>query len=423
MMTQIVKKQWLLLFRNKQELIILLGMPLILISILGFSLGSFMNGETPDIKAKVALIEHGNEQKEIEQFINEIKNMNLPEKQKQAMIAGAKQIQPSHSLKNDVFGHKELKDHIELVIAKPSHFDKIKKDDHYDAVIEIPEKFTYNTLQTVFFNKKESRSTITLFRNEGNELASSIIEEILESFQNQFSTLTVLGAAGLLHEIHFSQEKTFEGTIESVTKREPINATVYYTIGMSVMFVLYIASSIGTYAFQEKQLHVFNRILLANISKWTYFSSIFISGMTLAFIQLMILYGVTALVYDVRWPNIPAFFTVCFMLSFAVGGMTVLLTSLTYNLNSELITNFFSSVIVTFFAFLGGSFFPSGELSNVIQFLGELTPNGAGMTAFLKLQQGYDLSDITGSLIFLTLFGLLMIVIAVISFPKRGETI
>jgi ABC-2 type transport system permease protein len=92
-------------------------------------------------------------------------------------------------------------------------------------------------------------------------------------------------------------------------------------------------------------------------------------------------------------------------------------------MKSEVITNFFSSIIVAVFAFLGGSFFPIGDLSKTIQFLGNLTPNGAGMTAYLSVLRGDGITSILDHLTFLGLFAIILIVVAALSFPKRGQTV
>jgi ABC-2 type transport system permease protein len=419
MIGQFIKKQFLLFIRNRHELLVLLGMPLILITILGLALGNIMKGEAPKIHAKIALIERGNEQADLQKFARDLESMGIPPEQKQIMMNAAKQMLPITSLKNDVLGSKELKPYIELVTAKPSELEKIRKDKSYTAIIEIPRHFTYSVLQNVFLGKKQ-QPTFSFYTNEKKESASKVVEEIIATFQERYSTFSALGKSGLLNGSFSMPAVHVQSKIETVTKREPINAITYYMVGMSVMFVLYIASNIGSYAFQEKQLHVFNRILLANVSKWSYMIGIFISSVLLAFLQLSFLYGVTSIVYHIKWPHVTAFFAVTLSLCFAVGGLSVLLTSFNYRLNSEYISSFFSSTVVTIFSLLGGSFFPSNQLSGWIHTLGNLTPNGSGMTAYLKILQGYDLADVTNSILYLCLFSVAMVIAAVFAFPKKG---
>lgn len=420
MIGQLIKKQFLLFMRNRHELLVLLGMPLLLITILGLALGNMMKSDAPSIHAKIALVERGNEQADLQKFVHDLENLDIPPEQKQMMANAAKQMLPVTALKNDVLGSKELKPYITLVTAKPSELKKIRKDKSYTAIIEIPQQFTYSVLQNVFLGKKQ-QPTLSFYTNQQKEIASKLVEDIIAAFQERYSTFSALGKSGLLNGSFGIPAVHVQGKVETVTKREPINAITYYMVGMSVMFVLYIASNIGSYAFCEKQLHVFNRILLANVSKWSYMIGIFISSVLLAFFQLVFLYGITSLIYHIRWPHVTAFFAVTLSLCFAVGGLSVLLTSLNYRLNSEHMSNFFATIVVTLFSLLGGSFFPSNQLSSWIQTLGNLTPNGSSMTAYLKILQGYDLAEVTHSILYLCLFSMVMVIAAVFIFPKKGE--
>jgi len=56
MIWQIVKKQLLLLWRNPQQLLLLIGLPIILIAILGTALGSIMDGQSPEIQVNLIMI-------------------------------------------------------------------------------------------------------------------------------------------------------------------------------------------------------------------------------------------------------------------------------------------------------------------------------------------------------------------------------
>lgn len=417
MIWHLIKKQLLIFLRNRQELIILLGMPILLITILGFALDPIMSNQSSQIRAHVALVEQGDEQVDIEQFLKEVNNHHMSSIEKETLIASVKQIHPVETLKNDVLLHHDQADFLELTVLPPTNLENSQLVDTYDVIIEVPELFTYHLLQTIFLGEG-TQPQLTLYKKDGKILTTTIVEDIITKFQQQFSLYTTLELTGI--STQFIQMNNQPGSIATVTEKEPINAKTYYTVGMSVMFVLYIVSYAGSHALHEKQTHVFDRILLANVSRWTYFFSIFLSALSLAYSQLLLLYGVCAVFFKVYWPDVATFLLVSFLLSFAVAGLTVLLTSISYQANSIVWVNMFANFIVSIFAFLGGSFFPVGNLSTIVQFLGNLTPNGAGMAAFLKLQQGYVLQDIYHHLLFLFIFGITMFVIGIFIFPKKG---
>jgi ABC-2 type transport system permease protein len=420
MIGSFIKKQFLLFMRNPHELLILLGMPFVLITILGFALGNVMDGDTPKIHAKIAFVDHGDEQADVQKFVHELESMKLPDNQKKMMVNAAKNTLLVTMFQKDVLGSKDLKPYIKVVTVQPSDLQNIRKDDSYTAIIEVPKQFTYLLLKHVLLGEKQA-PRISFYVNQGKEITSQFIEDVVVGFQQRYSTFSVLGKSGLINGSFEMPRIDVQGKVETVTKKEPIHAVTYYMVGMSVMFALYIASHVGSYAFNEKQLHVFDRILLADVSKWSYMMGIFLSAVLLTFLQLNILYGITSFMYHIRWFDLVSFVFVTLAFSLAVGGLAVLLTALNFRVNSEQVSRFFQTTVVTLFSLLGGSFFPSSQLSDLINTLGNLTPNGSAMSAYLKLLQGYELTEVTHSIVYLCMFSLVMAVAAVWVFPKRGN--
>ncbi|WP_175986436.1 ABC transporter permease [Bacillus sp. Marseille-Q1617] len=417
---QFIKKQLLLIMRNPQILLILIGMPLILITILGFALGNVMSGEEVSVKAKVAIIEHGDSEQELSLFLKELESSTLPPETWEAVSQSAQRLMPVELLRSEVLKNPELKKYISVDEVEPGDLEKTKEDDSYSAIIEIPEGFSAQILSFMFL-KGEVKPELKLYRNEGRELTSNLVEDLLTGFQEQYSLAAIIGRSSDSMLNTESRETEVEGAVASVEDREPLTSMTYYAVGMSVMFVLYIASNMGSFAYQEKEDHVFDRMILANVPVWKYFISILMTTVILALLQLGILFGICALFYGVTWPDIRSFILVTIALSLAVGSIGALLTSLNYRANSEAFSNFFSTVAVTIFAFIGGSF---GELfsSDFIQSIGAFTPNGAGMAAYFKLFQGYTLSGVYSEMLTLLVLSLIILGVAALLFPKKGGT-
>ena len=422
MIWQIVKKQLLIIWRNPQQLLLLIGLPIILIAILGTALGSIMDGQSPEIGVKVGMIEHADEKQQVEQFIKDLDKTGIPEDQIRIIENVILEMTPITILRDNIFGHEELKDMIEIIDIPESEKEKILKDDSYTAVIEVPENFTYEMLEAMVLNKG-TKPQLLVYQNEGSQIGSSVVDSMLTKYQEQFTLQTYLGQIGIdSNSISNDENRVLEETI-AINQKEPVSTKSYYGVGMAVMNVLFIASAISGVAFLEKKSHVFDRVILANVSRWVYFFGIFISGTILALLQLLIIFGFSWLVFGISWPEISSFIVVTVAMAISVGGISVLLTAISYRLNSETISNFFASVLVTLMSFLGGSFFPIGDVSKIIQFLGDLTPNGAGMSAYLSILRGDGFSDISEHVLFLIVFAVVSIVIAALSFPKRGATV
>ncbi|OZU87841.1 hypothetical protein CIL03_14135 [Virgibacillus indicus] len=420
MIGQIIKKQLLLLWRNPMQLVLLAGLPIILIAILGTALSGMMEGGSPNINMKIGFINHGDEEKQIDQFIADMEE-ELPSETVESIRPAVEQWKPAAMLK-DVFDNEELKEMTQFNEAQPAERDKILADDSYTAVIEIPENFTYETLENRILDKT-NEPALNVSLNNGHQIGSSIVNDILHQFQEQLTLGEFLANEGIDQTVLQLDEGLVPGDKTSISQKNPVSAKDYYAVGMAVMNVLFIASTIGSIAFLERQIHVFDRVILANVSRWIYFIGTFISASIISALHLLIVYGFAWAVYGVSWPNLAAFFTVTLAFAIAVGGIAVLLTAISYRFNSEVIINFFSGIIVTLMAVLGGSFFPIGDSSPFIRMLGNLTPNGAGMSSYLKIIRGDGIVEISSHLLFLAVFALVAIIIAALSFPKRGASI
>lgn len=413
MIWEIIKKQIVTFVRDRTQLILLLGLPIILIVILSVSLSGFMNGETIEIEANIAIIEHTSEEKQIERFIKEIEQVEMPVVNKDSIIKKVKHIAPIHQLKHDVLGELDTIFHITDI--DPSEKDQALRNGDYTAVIEIPENFTYDLLRHIIFEESK-KGNVVLY--EKREIGAAAVKSVLESYEEQLAMSLLLEEYNI--EPAIIEVNTNYGEQISLGQKRQINSKDYYTVGMAVMNVLYIASVISSFAFSEKRSQVFNRIILANVSRWTYFFGIFISSVLFSFTHLSIIFSFSWLVFGVSWSIVP-FVILTFFFAMAVGGLATLMTSISYKMNSEQAFNFLGSILVPLFALVGGSFFPIGNLSYVIQVIGDFTPNGAAMSGYLSLLRDDDLLNIMPYLSYLIIFTCIALLMAVVSFPKRGK--
>ncbi|WP_176448820.1 ABC transporter permease [Lentibacillus sp. CBA3610] len=418
MVWQIVKKQGLTLLRNPMELLLLVGLPIILIAILGTALGGTMNGEPSPIDVKVAFVEHEDEEQQVDRFMNMIE-AELPSETVDEIRAQVEGLMPVSILKENVFGSDEVSDMVEAHDRDASELDMLTDDDSYTAVIEVPENFTYDMLEYMVLDKSD-QPELNVLQNETQTIGVSVVTGILDQFQERLTLGAFLGKNSIDARVMELNQDAITGDITTINQKHPITAKGYYAVGMVVMNVLLLASTIGTIAFREKKTHVFDRIILGNISRWAYFTGVLLSGMLFGFLQLLAVYTFAWLVFDVTWPDLIAFLTVSFIYAMAIGGIAVLLTAISYRIDSELITSFFSGILVFLMALLGGSFFPIGDMAPFFRTIGNLTPNGAGMSAYLAILRGDGIPDIWNHLLFLVIFALAAIIFAAFSFPRRG---
>ena len=103
-----------------------------------------------------------------------------------------------------------------------------------------------------------------------------------------------------------------------------------------------------------------------------------------------------------------------------VGALTALLTTLQFRTKTEGIANVFNGLFITVFSFLGGSFFNIRDISETLGKIGDLTPNGATMSAILSLQKGQDLTVIWPFMLAIYVLVVVCILLSIVFFPRRG---
>lgn len=423
MLLSLIGKQMKMLLRNKQPLIILLVMPVVLITILSTALASVMNSEEEAaIQAKLVLIDESSweqEEASIESFLKE-EGVNGPALE--ALLQVFKSNDPIYILEESILGTKDISKYIAKENRQSTELDSLRKDKEIDGILVIAADFRFNYIKSAYFDEQETPS-MDLFLSQENGIRASIIQSVLEEWQSGFTKSLALTKAGIPADGVMQNEQAVE-RIEQVLQgsERKIPASIYYTVGMLVMFALYIPTFLAGFALQEVQWKVYDRILLAGVPATLYAFSIFITGMIIAMMQqvIILLYG--KFVLGIDWIGLEGMALIALSFSLFIGGLSALLTTLQLRTKSEGVANIFSGLVVSIFAFLGGSFFNIGDVSSLLANIGSFTPNGATMSAILAIQKG-QLLEVIWSYMF-TLYGwfVICILLSIVLFPKRGVT-
>lgn len=419
MLLAFIKKDLLHLLRDKKEVLILVAMPFILITILGFALGGVTNQETK-LDIAVAVVDQGDVAEDLQLLGEWMTGQNIPEAAQMQIKEAAEQ-----SSLPEILVDKVMKEELTelLTVTGEKSLSETLKEEKYAAVLSFPKNYRYEMWKKQFFDAEDTSKEFELFLNEERGLEANVISDLIENFTEQMRLFTVLNKdaqmTGQTPPDIASFTGEFQGKKVTLDGKDPIGSFDYFAVGMSVMFALYVVSFVAGYAFYEKSTFVYDRILLANASSWLYGASKWISAVLVVFIQLCVLFGLSALAYKVHWPNIALFLLVTLLFSCVIGSFAVLITALNYRFETERISTMFSGFLVSILAFLGGSFIPWHDVSEVMWKIGSYTPNGAALQGYLQAMQGDTLEDLMNPLLTLGVTALLLLVIAVSLFPKR----
>jgi ABC-2 type transport system permease protein len=419
MLLAFIKKDLLHLLRDKKEVMILVAMPFILITILGFALGGVTNQETK-LDIAVAVVDQGDVAEDLQLLEEWMAGQNIPE-QAQTQIKKAAEQSSLPELLVDQVMKMEL---TELVkVTEEKNLSETLEEEKYAAVLAFPKNYRYETWKQQFSNTEANTKEFEVFLNEERGLEANIVSDLIGNFTEQMRLFTVLNKdAQMTNQMppdfaSFAEE--IQGEKVTLEGKDPISSFEYFAVGMSVMFALYVVSFVAGYAFHEKRTFVYDRILLANASSWLYGASKWFAAVLVVFVQLCMLYGLSALVYKVYWPNIVHFLLVTLLFSCVIGSFAVLLTALNYRFETERISTMFSGFLVSVLAFVGGSFIPWQGVSDVMWKIGSYTPNGAALQGYLQILQGESLGNLMDPLVTLGVTSVLLLVLAVSLFPKR----
>ncbi|MED4017137.1 ABC transporter permease [Sutcliffiella cohnii] len=417
MIKTLLKKDMIQVIRDKKEVTLLLFMPFLLITILGFALGAVMNESEEVLNVKVAVVDNGDMEAEKEELLTILKEEGFPTSAVDTMITTAESLSIQDMLVYEVFESTTIFKVIMMEDEKEA-----LDSSQFSAVLSFPKGYRLATWKNIFLNEEDTLPLLSLSLNNAKGLEATVVSNVVESYMEQFQLNTIIGKefaeTGAFQTISIPN---IEGEVVTLKGSQPISSFEYYAVGMSVMFVLYVASFVAAYALYEKQQFVFHRILLSNVSPSFYIFSKWLTGTVLSFIQLCILFGLSSLIYGVHWDNIILFLIVTLCISFVVGSFSVLFTTLNFRFNTERASSLFSNLIVTILALVGGSFISWKAISETLWKIGGFTPNGAALKAYLAvMQENSQWADIQLYVVVLLITAIGLSLLALIFFPKRS---
>lgn len=419
-MLNLVKKDFLIISKNKNDLFELLFMPLVLVIILGFALGNVLTGDSSINTFSVGIVNEQNTAADLEQLENDFTRLDYPEVVTSELLDTAEEINPTEILSN-LLADENFE---ELLIVEEfensADAEESMMNNGVVGYITFPEDFNSSFWKNIFL-EEDTQAELDVHVVTEDSFYGNILTSILSSFMDEYNLETSIAAA-TNSQVPTKESEHGYGEIIQLSVEEPVNSFQYYTIGMGVMYALFTAATVATRAYVEKEQHVFGRIMLAGRKPLTYLASKLVSGTVFSFLQLVILFVVSTLIFGTFsdrgvtfWINL---MYILGIYSLGVGSITALLTSLSLYANNITSVSLFGS-LVTVFAFLGGSFTPVDQFSESLAQLGNWTPNGATMTVLIQLVQGFNLTEMFSLLSRILVMSLLFILISVIIFPKR----
>lgn len=424
MLWQLVKKDFLLMIRDRKALLITLLMPAILTTILGMSIGKLLLGQEVSMEpAAIAVVNLDDRRADLEKIANllngEMFKEHLDAEEKAQVLKFAGEMDLEKILYHDLLEQHDVQKFIRYELTARQEAEERLNRGELTAVVIIPEDFLYNIFVNMCLPFR-NQTALQIIKNPDQTLKSGIVEDIFSGFTDAISSAIIAKNAFLEVAVENSAGTWAYGELEQLTRqvlavnsrgveiesldvagRRRIGGFEYYAGAMATMFILFSAGYGARYLNGERATKTYYRMLLGNISRPLMLTSRFIASSIFVFVQILLLALLSSLLFKAWWGEPVDLIPYVMMVSATVGALTVLLASLNLLVNDDRAATFFEMAVIQVLSLLGGSFFPLQMLPEIFGRMGAFTPNGAALNGFLKLMQGYHLSELSGNMVML----------------------
>ncbi len=443
-MIKLILKDLKSLFRDPKIVAVLIAMPVVLMSILGFALsGVFSDSYTID-PFKIAIVKEydvQNDQERVTSAISQsIMGSNMSANDMTSIADGVEDISIEDMFFNQFLGSEEIQSVMTYDILSKEIALKELENNVYSAVVILPANFTFDSyinLLTPFRNLVE----IEIIKSPNHRITSSITESIILAYSDTFASYTI--AKNVLFEQFFKYDLLNQGfgnmdelitnlskekarfNIETVTVagKNPINASSYYAISMLSLFLLFSAAHGSTLLLKEKKDFTLQRMLVSGYTKVQVIIAKSVVVFSVALIQMLIMINYSHFMFNVNWGNAVAVLTVVILSAFAIAGLGTLFSVITLKMENYMLATAMESVVFQILGLLGGAYIPVQVLPEILQKLSIVPINGVVLKAFMQVMSGSSLLEIKTELLLIICNGLLFggVAIILVLLERRGE--
>ncbi|QDY45458.1 ABC transporter permease [Planococcus glaciei] len=244
-----LKKDILVLVRNRTELAVLLAMPFLLIAILGFALSGLLSGNSEALLMEVAIVQEDDEQQGLTRFAEALEKSEMPAAEKSRLKEAAETTSPA-TLLQEILKGESLSSLVKVHEMDAAAAKRALEQEEIVATLTIPEDFTFQALQKMLLGAGDGSELQLMISDQAAtqaEVFQSILDEIVQSLNFESAIFRTGVEAGA------EETQPQFGGVESISAAEPISSFQYYTIGMAVMFALFVSGIISSMAYMEKK--------------------------------------------------------------------------------------------------------------------------------------------------------------------------
>jgi ABC-2 type transport system permease protein len=188
---------------------------------------------------------------------------------------------------------------------------------------------------------------------------------------------------------------------------------------MAMMFLMYTVSHGGRSLLTERNQGTLPRLLVSPTMPAQVLGGKMIGIFLTGAAQMLVLILGTTLIFQLEWGDPLAVLVLVLAAVFGAVGWGLLLTAVTKTPGQ---IDAIGSALMLIFGILGGGFINTDNMPAWFRLITKISPNAWGLDGFTTLALGGGLRDIMTPILALFGMGLVLFVIAVLLFNRRGLT-
>lgn len=420
-----------------KSLAILVIMPVVIMSILGFSLKGIFSDESGSgiDTIQIAVVKEYDAIAEKEAFIEDFSDSS--------MVSIEDDLLEDTNLEKIFFDqfmeNEDLKEVVQYQLVEPEEIAGLMESDEIAAAVYLPEGFVYDGYLN-FLSSGRNEMTIQVVSNPDYSFSSQIVVSIIEGFTENLNiqkarTGALIGdliAKGLGSHIGDVMDNMPDMAVEnaevaidyqSANHQESITSFQYYAAAIMSMFLMYAASFGGKAVLSEKREYTLARMAVTGTSIYKVVFSNFVRIAMLCMFQSLFMIVFSGVVLGVHWGSLIGVALGVLLMSLIIGAFGMMLSIITLTRGTYSIANFFEFVIIQLMALVGGSFIPIEVLPEAVGNLSFLSLSGLGLKMYTNAMYDLPLSANSGTYSLVIAYTVAIFIISFVMIQVSGKKV
>ncbi|MFF2888233.1 ABC transporter permease [Paenibacillus sp. NPDC057967] len=423
-----LKKDLLIFWRDRSEMLVVLLVPVVLSVILGFALSSWIEGEPSERSVSIALVVEDNEESAIAAFRDTVQTLNRDEEWKASVLHASESYPLIEGLRM-TFASDEIKEWIHTVETSTEQASELLEKKEVSAVLTIPSGFSLQTLKRAWLEEGDGGTVVVTAPDHSIKLdmVMGVVDRYVREANVGMGLRYVLQEAPGQQQVNEGDLSLPKGGVELLDSVKPLTSFQYFSVSIGMIFTVFIAATIALHASGEKRERVIERIRLSGNNPFHYLGGKLVASFMIACMQLTSVLTICHFVLGLFHGRSAGFWIgialIIMMFSFMVASMASVFTSVMFRMSNVDAANALFNLLLIMIGVIGGGFVPLYVLPEWLRSIGEWTPNGHALTMALSWIQYEDAGRLSSQLLFLFIYAIVLVAVSALVYPRRGRAI